>query len=63
MLIGAGVAVLLAALAAGAAITAPDKYSLKVPNGLAFSEFRRFEDWPTVAVSQSGDKMHSGPAH
>jgi hypothetical protein len=57
MLIGAGVAVLLAALAAGAPITAPDKYTLKVPNGLAFAEFRGFEDWPTVAVSQSGDKI------
>src|SRR5262245_46195683 len=32
-----------------------DKYTVLVPNGLAFSEFKGFEDWPTVAVSQSGD--------
>src|SRR5215470_5089655 len=36
-------------------ISAQDKYIVQVPNGLAFSEFKGFEDWPTVAVSQSGD--------
>jgi len=30
-----------------------DKYTVKVPNGLAFSEFRGYEDWQTVAVSQT----------
>jgi hypothetical protein len=39
----------------GRAISAQDKYTVQVPNGLAFSEFRGFEDWPTVAVSQAGD--------
>ena len=28
-----------------------DKYSLKVPGGLAFSEFRGYEDWQAVAPS------------
>ena len=28
---------------------------MQVPNGLAFSEFRGYEDWQVVAVSQSGD--------
>jgi len=51
---GAAVAVVLAVLG-GRAISAQDKYTVQVPNGLAFSEFRGFEDWPTVAVSQSGD--------
>lgn len=51
---GAAVAVVLAAFG-GRAISAEDKYTLQVPDGLAFSEFRGFEDWPTVAVSQSGD--------
>ena len=37
------------------AISAQDKYTGRVPTGLAFSEFRGFEDWPTVAVSQAGD--------
>src|ERR1700722_9580814 len=56
-LISAGIAVVVAVLGAGAAISAQDKYTLKVPGGLAFSEFRGFEDWRTVAVSQSGDKI------
>src|SRR5689334_5571039 len=37
------------------AVSAQDKYTVQVPDGLAFSEFRGFEDWATVAVSQSGD--------
>jgi Cytochrome P460 len=43
------------AIFGGRAISAQDKYSVKVPNGLAFSEFRGYEDWQVVAVSQSGD--------
>lgn len=43
---------LLAAFA-GSAISAPDKYTLQVPGGLAFAEFRGYEDWQTVSVSQT----------
>jgi len=49
------VAVLLAGGVLAAQASSQDKYSLKVPGGLAFSEFRGFEDWATVAVSQSGE--------
>ena len=31
-----------------------DKYTLKVPGGLAFSEFRGYESWQAVSLSQSG---------
>jgi hypothetical protein len=47
----------LAFLAAGAAISAQDRYSLKVPNGLAFSEFRGYEGWHVIAVSENGGLM------
>jgi hypothetical protein len=30
-----------------------DKYTLKVPGGLAFSEFRGYEGWQAVSLSQS----------
>src|SRR5262249_30236648 len=40
-------------LAAGVAISAQDKYTLKVPNGLAFSEFRGYEDWPVIGFSEN----------
>jgi Cytochrome P460 len=44
--------VLLVALG-GMALAAQDKYTLKVPGGLAFSEFRGYEGWQVVAISQS----------
>lgn len=44
----------LAVLVAGVAISAQDKYSLKVPNGLALSEFRGYEDWKVISVSHNG---------
>ena len=31
-----------------AAISAPDKYTLQVPGGLAFSEFKGYEGWPIL---------------
>ena len=46
-------AVIVAAI--GTALAAQDKYTVKVPGGLAFSEFRGFESWQTVAVSHSGN--------
>jgi len=52
----AGAAIVMVLVVSGvSAISAQDKYTVRVPNGLAFSEFRGFEDWPTVAVSQAGD--------
>ena len=48
------IAVVLALLG-GSAISAQDKYTLQVPDGLAFSEFRGYEDWQVIAASQTGD--------
>ena len=31
----------------------PDKYSVKVPGGLAFSEFKGYESWQVVSVSHT----------
>jgi hypothetical protein len=52
------IAVVLAVLG-GRAISARDKYTLRVPNGLAFSEFKGYEDWQTVAVSQNGNMIET----
>jgi hypothetical protein len=41
------------AIVAGVAISAQDKYTLRVPNGLPFADFRGYEDWQVVAVSQT----------
>jgi hypothetical protein len=37
----------------GRAISAQDKYTLMIPNGLAWSDFRGYENWQDVAVSQT----------
>jgi hypothetical protein len=57
MLITASITLSLAVLAAGAAISAQDKYSLKVPGGLAFSDFKGYESWQAVSISQDGGAM------
>jgi hypothetical protein len=36
------------------AMAAQDKYTVKVPGGLAFSEFRGYEGWQIVSISQDG---------
>jgi hypothetical protein len=46
------VAAVLVVLGDGA-MSAQDKYTVKVPDGLAFSEFRGYEDWQPVAVSRT----------
>jgi Cytochrome P460 len=43
----------VAVLAAGVAVSAQDKYTVKVENGLAFSEFRGYEDWAVIAISEN----------
>jgi Cytochrome P460 len=49
-------AVALAVLG-GRAISAQDKYTVQVLGGLAFSEFRGYEDWPVIAISDNNGKI------
>jgi hypothetical protein len=56
-LIGVSLALSIAVLVVGVELSAQDKYSVRVPNGLAFAEFRGYEDWPVIAISGSGDKI------
>src|ERR1044071_6518950 len=45
----------LVSVLGGSALSAQqDKYTLKVPGGLAFSEFKGYEAWQLVSVSQDG---------
>ena len=50
------IAVLLPVLSS-MAISGQDKYTVQVPNGLAFSEFKGYEDWKVISVSHSGDVL------
>lgn len=54
VLVTAGISALLAVLAAGAVFSAQDRYTVKVPQGLAFSEFRGYEGWEPIAISHNG---------
>ncbi len=50
------IAVLFAVLAASAD-SAKDKYALKVPGGVAFSEFKGYEGWQVVSISEDNGKF------
>jgi len=50
------IGVVVLAVLGGMALAQQDKYSLKVPGGLAFSEFKGYEGWQVVATSQN-DKL------
>ena len=52
LIIAAVVAVL-----GGRAISAQDKYTLQIQGGLAFADFRGYEGWPVIAVSENGGKI------
>ena len=52
MILAAGPAAL-----GGLALAAQDRYSLQVPGGLAFADFRGYEDWQVIAASHNGDKI------
>jgi hypothetical protein len=45
------------AVAGSATMAAGDKYALSVPGGLAFSEFRGYESWQVISISQDGPLM------
>ena len=45
----------LLSVLAGMAIAVQDKYTVKVQNGLSFAEFRGYEAWQVVSISQQGN--------
>ena len=53
------IAVSMAVLVVGVSISAQDKdkYAVRVPNGLAFSEFRGYEDWAVISLSGNNGKV------
>jgi hypothetical protein len=50
------IAVLLAVFG-GAAVYAQDKYSLKTPSGIAFSDFKGYEDWSVVSSARTDEVL------
>src|SRR6266446_4147387 len=48
-----GISTVWLAVFLGLAIPAQDKYTVKVPGGLAFSEFRGYEKWQAISISRN----------
>ena len=48
-----GITTVWLAVLGGLAISAQDKYTVKVPGGLAFSEFRGYEAWEAISLSRT----------
>src|SRR3979409_2461413 len=49
-------AVVLAVLG-GTAVYAQDKYSLKSPSGIAFSDFKGYEDWSVISSARTDKEL------
>ena len=48
-----GIVTVWLAVFAGLVISAQDKYTVKVPGGLAFAEFRGYEAWQAISISRN----------
>ena len=61
VIVAVSLAVSVLAVLGGGAISAQDtgqaKYTVRVPNGLAFSEFRGYEGWQTISISHTDKVM------
>ena len=51
------IAVAVFAVLAAAAIYAQDKYSLKSPGGITFSDFKGYEDWAVVSSARTDEVL------
>jgi len=49
--------VLALAVVSSAGISAQDKYVLKLPGGIVFSDFRGYGDWQLISVAKTDDRM------
>jgi len=47
----------LFAILCGAAVSAQDKYTLKSPAGIAFSDFKGYEDWAVVSSARTDEVL------
>src|SRR5258707_13431946 len=51
------IAISTAVLVAAGAVYAQDKYSLKTSSGIAFSDFRGYEDWSVVSSARTDEVL------
>ena len=51
------IATAMLAVLGGTAIYAQDKYSLRSPSGIAFSDFKGYEDWAVVSSARTDEVL------
>ena len=51
------IATAVLAVLGGAAVCAQDKYSLRSPSGIAFSDFKGYEDWAVVSSARTDEVL------
>ena len=51
------IATAVLAVSGSTAVYAQDKYSLKSPSGIAFSDFRGYEDWAVVSSARTDEVL------
>jgi hypothetical protein len=49
--------VLALALLGGAGVSEQDRYTLKLPGGVAFSDFKGYGDWQLISSAETDDRM------
>jgi len=49
--------VLMLAAVSAVAISAQDKYTVKLPDGIPLSEWRGYEDWQLISTSKTDDRL------
>jgi hypothetical protein len=55
---GSAIAIAMTVLAVGGtAVCAQEKYSLKTPDGIAFSDFKGYEDWVVVSSARTNEVL------
>ncbi len=52
-----GAILVAVAVVSGAATSAQDKYTLKLPDGVPLSDFRGYEDWQLISTSRTDDRL------
>src|SRR3978361_2292890 len=52
-----GIATAMLAVLGGTGVYAQDKYSLKTPSGIAFSDFKGYEDWAVVSSARTDEVL------
>ena len=56
-LAGCAALVVSAAVVAGSVETSPDKYKLTSPSGIAFADFKGYEDWSVVSSARTDEVL------